>query len=271
MPRRNKKPVKRYRKKAPVRKNKNGRRYIRRAAVKSGETKLQKQLFDEITNGVIHRNEAATLICPYSLDQTNVSPPTPITFPSTWNNTADNTQFYHNNFVSQGTAYNQRIGRRISAMSASVQLQFGFVPGDTTTTNEFPLYGSLRIIHGWCKEGVASLKDLLTDVPNMYSEVPYSKYKVLSDRVYMRKVHPAVSASTINDPPGEIGNYHPFKIKKSWYPKGRAITFTDSLSTVTYSGWTPFLLILNPHHGTTSKSLKLQFNYCKKLFAFKDA
>ena len=252
------------------RRNKKRKKTSRRRIVNMGETKLQKQIYDEISHGVLNKNEAATLICPYALDQTNVSPPTEILFPSTWNNTVPGTQFYHNNFVSQGTAYNQRVGRRISAQSASVDLQFGFVSSHPTASAiTYPLYASLRIIHGWCKEGVQQLQEVLTDVPHMYSEVPFSKYKVLSDKTYTCRAQPAVTVTTAT--PSEVAVYRPFRIKKTWHPKGANITFTDSLATVTYAGWTPFILILNPHHGVAANNLMLEFKYIKRVFAFKDA
>ena len=224
---------------------------VKRMAVDSGETKLQKSIYDEITNGMLNKNEAHTLICPYALDQTNSSPPTDIAFPSTWNNILPNTQFYHNNFVSQGTAFNQRVGRRISAQSASVELHFGFVSGHATAADRsYPFYASLRVIHGWCKEGVQQLQESLTDVPHIYAEVPWSKYKVLSDKTYTRAAKSPVTYGNVgsNSPAaGETGAqfaeavYAPFNIKRSWYPKDQKITFTDSLATVTYAGWTPFL------------------------------
>lgn len=239
----------------------------RRRIIDAGETKLQKQLYDEITHGVLNKNEAAILMSPYTLDQT---PAGEILFPNTWNNLVAGTQAWNKNFVSQGTAYNQRVGRRISAQSATIELQFAFVSSHTTeTARAYPLYASLRIIHGWCKEGVQGLPTTLTDVPHMYSEIPFSKYKVLSDRTYTRKAQPAITADVNQN--SEIAVYSPFKIKKRWSPKGNKITFTDSLSDVTYAGWTPFLMILNPHHGTGVSNLQLEFKFIKRTFAFKDA
>lgn len=264
--------MRRNRRRRPARK-------VKRMAVTAGETKLQKSIYDEITNGVLNKNEAATLICPYALDQTNVSPPTEILFPDTWNNLLPNTQFYHNNFVSQGTAFNQRVGRRISALSASVELQFGFVHGHSTEADrQYPFYATLRVIHGWCKEGVQQLQEALTDIEHIYSEVPWSKYKILSDKTYTRAAKAPVtygmlahSATTQALPSYEQSVYAPFTIKRSWNPKNQKITFTDSLSAVTYSGWTPFLMILNPQHGTSTNDLQLEFKYIKRVFAFKDA
>jgi hypothetical protein len=251
---------------------------VKRMAVVAGETKLQKSIYDEITHGILNKNEAATLICPYALDQTNSSPPTEITFPSTWNNLLPNTQFYHNAFVSQGTAFNQRVGRRISALSASVELQFGFVHAHATEADrQYPFYASLRVIHGWCKEGVQQLQEALTDIEHIYSEVPWSKYKVLSDKTYTRASKAPVTYGKLAADGGAVlpsyeqSVYAPFKIKRTWNPKDQKITFTDSLSNVTYSGWTPFLMILNPQHGTGTDHLQLEFKFIKRVFAFKDA
>ena len=194
-----------------------------------------------------------------------------IDFPTTWNNILPGTQALNRNFVSQGTSFNQRVGRRISAKSATIELQFGFVSGQIpTAARTYPLYATLRVIHGWVKEGVHQLPELLTDVPHMYSEIPFSKYKVLSDRTYTRKAQPAVTGS-VASVPGEIAVYAPFKIKKTWLPNGNKITFSDSLTDVSYVGWTPFLYILNPHHGTSANNLQLEFKFIKRTFAFKDA
>ena len=225
-----------YRKRMKRKPRKPKRKTSRRRIIDAGETKLQKQLYDEITHGVLNKNEAATLMSPYTLDQ---NPAGEIAFPTTWNNLLPGTQALNRNFVSQGTAYNQRVGRRISAQSAMVELQFAFVsPIAPTGTRTYPLYASLRIIHGWCKEGVAGLPTTLTDVPHMYSEIPFSKYKVLSDRTYTRQAQPAITNlnNDVSSAPHEIAVYKPFKIKKRWSPKGTKITFTDSLADVTYAG-----------------------------------
>ena len=257
----NKKPYRKRKTRKPRKKT------SRKRIMDVGETKLQKQLYDEITNGVLNKNAAAILMSPYTLDQ---NPAGEIAFPTTWNNLLPGTQALNRNFVSQGTAYNQRVGRRISAQSAMIELQFAFVSSHATASDiAYPLYASLRVIHGWCKEGVQSLPNTLTDVPHMYSEIPFSKYKVLSDRTYTRQAQPAVTLTAAS--PAEIAVYKPFKIKKRWSPKGNKITFTDSLADVTYAGWTPFLMILNPHHGTGTSNLQLEFKFIKRTFAFKDA
>ena len=179
--------------------------------------------------------------------------------------------------MNPGSHYNQRVGRRICPKSASVELQFGFVSAYTGTTRNYPIYASIRVIHGWAKEGCQQLSQIATDVANMYSEIPFSKYRVLSDKTYTRKCNPVMTYVEGSSPatnPQEFGAYAPFRIKRNWYPNGKHnITFTDSLgaANTTYAGWTPFLLILNPNHGTGISSLKLEFKYIKRVFAFKDA
>jgi hypothetical protein len=237
--------------------------------INAGETKLQKQIYDEITNGVLNKNEAHTWMSPYVRDESTNTPPSPISFVSTWNN-GTSTISNFTNFVNPGNKYNQRVGRRINAKSASIELQFGFVSAETSIeARAYPLYATLRVIHGWAKEGCQQLTALASDVPNMYSEIPFSKYKVLSDKTYTRKSQPSVTVSTTS----EIANYAPFRIKRSWYPNGKDITFSDSLgaSETSWAGWAPFLIILNPHHGTGVSNLKLEFKYIKRVFAFKDA
>jgi len=261
-------PKRRTKARRKPRKSYKSKKMTTRRVIDVGETKLQKQVYDMITHGVLYRNENATLMSPYTLDQ---NPAGQILFPTTWNNILPNTQALNKNFVSQGPAYNQRIGRRISPQSATIEIQCGFTAVEAAATRLYPFYANLRVIHGWCKEGVSGLPETLTDVPNLYSEIPYSKYKVLSDRVYIRKVNPAITLESASASDSRIGVYAPISFKKTWYPKGQKITFTDSLSDVTYAGWTPFLLILNPQHGSSTNSLRLEFRYIKRTFAFKDA
>ena len=267
----NRKPRRRrkaYRKRMPMRK----------AIINAGETKLQKQIYDELTHGVLNKNESHTWMSPYVRDESTTVPPVAMQFPATWNN-GTSTLSNFTNFVNPGAQYNQRVGRRISAKSASIELQFGFVAAHTTLADvTYPVYASLRVIHGWCKEGCQQIEALSSDVANLYSEIPFSKYKVLSDKTYTRAVRPAVTYGTQQTVSGvasshEIATYAPFKIKRNWYPNGKNITFTDSLTpaNTTYAGWCPFLIILNPHHGTGANNLKLEFKYIKRVFAFKDA
>lgn len=266
-----------YRNRKPVRKYRRKRRMpLRKKIINAGETKLQKQIYDEITHGVLNKNEAHTWMSPYVRDETQNTPPAAIQFPATWNN-GNSTLSNFTNFVNIGAQYNNRVGRRISAQRATIELQFGLVSGHTdATARAYPIYASIRVIHGWVKEGVNQLTALSTDIANMYSEVPYAKYKVLSDKTYTRKSNPVVSYGSVLTGQGishESACYAPFNIKRSWNPRGKNIMFSDSLgaSDTTYAGWTPFLLILNPHNGTGISNLKLEFKYVKRVFAFKDA
>lgn len=175
-------------------------------------------------------------------------------------------------FVYNGDERDQRNGRRITMLTSVLNLVFHI---RAQPTGEPPVYSynmnpEFRIIQGWVKGGIDSLKRLESDIQSLYSEIPFSRYMIKYDKVISRRALTAISAN----PEGEV-SYLPFKFNFTWKPN-RRITFDKAVVEVgssgnysepnpRYDGWVPFVYILNPH-----SNLKLVFDNIKRVNIFKD-
>ena len=170
-------PRKSFRRKTARRKRRfvrRPRRSIRRVVKNVGETKLIKNIRENpfvVTTPYM-------LVTPYQ-EEANVDGQAVV-----WPQYNDVNNIHGRNFIKIGPAYNQRIGRRITIKGSSVEMKFSLISGATSGAPEYPLYANLRVIHGWVKNGYDALNQVQMDMGggSMYKEIPFSKYKVLSDR-----------------------------------------------------------------------------------------
>lgn len=180
------------------------------------------------------------------------------------------------NFITNGDFRDQRNGRRITMLNAHLDMIFHFrskgvtVPGDPpTTTYKYPMNPELRVIQGWIKGGIDSMPDLDSDIPNLYAEINYSRYKVMKDFIISRRAISALGAAD----PASAASYAPIKLKFDWKPN-RRITFDNGIlagavsTEVKYNGWVPFIYIrVNTEVAT---DLVFKFDKMKRTLVFKD-
>jgi hypothetical protein len=261
---------KKFFKKKVVRKNNSGRRFVKAVARTGGETKLIKTIRD----GPFNVTEPYMLVTPYQESVTNAG------VAVQWPQYNDATNIHGREWIKVGPAYDQRIGRRVWIKGTTVELRGNLVSGATSGEPDYPLYAKLRVIHGWCKNGYDSLNQVQMDLSggSMYKEIPFSKYKILSDRVIIKKVHPSVSIGSVASstvPGRQSAVYAPLKFKFKW--SGGKMTFADSLASpqighgATYHGWCPFFIVMNPNHGAADNSLNFNVEWIKRVIAYKDA
>lgn len=183
-------------------------------------------------------------------------------------------------FITQGGTSENRIGDRITMLKSILDLHFHFkpipnptLPGSVYTWEAYP---DIRIIHGWCKQGLDGYQRLQNDFlqTGKFSEIDYTKYKVLSDRVITRQmvstgeyIYAGPETRTTSGA-SQVGSYKPFKFRFVW--GGRKMKFTNGnlnqVQNLDYTGWTPFLIIIN----NNAHSVQLELDYCKRVNLFKD-
>lgn len=252
------------------------RRNVKKLAIMAGETKLLKNIQNRIDHGATIINDSHLILTPYcpqaAAGSTDIG-----NWSQFWNVAPTNVTA---NFINQGTSFNERIGRRVHILKTHCQLQFGLIPGYPSTLPPenvvYPSYPVIRVVHGWVKKGWEHLEDLRVDCPNLYSEIPYSKYKIKSDRTYTLEAKPSTSFGGASTFTGEDSVYRPIKISRSFSPNrsvvfGQTNTSGFSTSNGAFSGWCPFVMIMNPQHGNGVSSLALDVTYARRLLTFKDA
>lgn len=237
-----------------------------------GETKLIKDI--AVSPFVV--NAPYMLVTPYQHVDSTATPAV------NWPVYNDATNLHGREWIKVGSQYNQRIGRRVSIKGSTVELRASIVSGAATGNPDYPLYCKLRVIHGWVKSGYDHLNDVQMDMGggNMYDEIPYSKYKILSDRVILRQAHPSIAIGQVMTsttlPGKQTAVYRPLHFKFRW--GGGPMTFSDSLQSPTqighgstYTGWCPFFIICNPDHGAADNNLNLNIEFIKRVISYKDA
>lgn len=259
-------PRKRNKKRAPKK--------VKKLAIMAGETKLLKNIQNVIDHGQTLFNSSHVILTPYCPQYVNAGD---TNWTQLWNVAPTNTTA---TFISQGTSFHERVGRKVTVLKAHTEIHLGLIPGYPTALPPenivYPSYPVLRVVSGWVKKGWEHLMDLEIDCPNLYSEIPYSKYKIKSDKTYTFTAKPSTSFGGGSTFAGEDSVYRPLKIKRSFRPM-RPITFgqvnTSGLSTSNgaYTGWCPFIMILNPQHGNSTQSLQLDVTFARRLLTFKDA
>lgn len=264
------------------------RRNFKRAVRSAAETKLIKHIDDNsgAGNTVKILDSTCNVFCPYY----RISPKS-----ATMNNNEFITHFVNHtgtppdelrNFIEVGANYNQRIGRKVRLMGTTLQIHGFFDNNFVGAGREYPMYASMRVVQGWVKGGYEHLTDLMVGGDragavhgpqadySMYSEIPFSKYKIIKDYIITRYPRSPFAA------PGSAQDikaaYKPVSIKAHW--SGQDITFQDSLPNSNergWSGWCPFLMLLNPNadNGDETAKDKLNFSidFCKLTIPFKDA
>ena len=128
-----------------------------------------------------------------------------------------------------------------------------------------------RVIQGWCKHGLNGLNKIGSYLVSMYSEIPYSEFKVKKDFIITRRGLSALD-QTVN--PSLAITYAPVKLRMKWNPNKR-ITFNTASSVAVaggapatacnYTGWTPFMYVFNPHNN-----LDIVVDHLKRVNLFKD-
>jgi len=272
----------RYRKRRGYRKNRAVRRAVKKVyrkkfvrRVKSAtETKIIKDIQDNSTHFTI-LNSKANVICPYFRLDSSVTDGDHLTH---WINNATSPAQLRN-FIEVGPNYNQRIGRKVTISKSSWEMICFLNNPDTSANKEFPLFVNLRIIQGWVKGGYSHLKDLMIDGDTvagytMYSELPYTKYRIMKDYTITRYPMAPISAPASGQ--DVVAAYKPIKLKFNW--RGQPINFQDSVVDEPdrgWAGWCPFAIVFNPQadngvQGLTS-ALNLRVDYCKRVISYKDA
>lgn len=242
-------------------------------AVYASETKIQKNIMDLTSNSAIGGAKLWTTPYQYNwVDHTGVFNPEVVT-------AAAGNPINQNigSFIINGDRRDQRNGRRITMMSAKVEMVFNLnpIPNAVTGVYNYVSNPELRVIQGWCKGGIDSLKYLEDDINSMYGEIPYSRYKVMKDFILTRTGYSAMAGfdgpNSTYATPSLILNYKTIKLNFRWNPK-RRLTFDNwaSLPSGTtdtkYTGWIPFIYIFNPN----SEQLNLEFRHFKRVNIFKD-
>lgn len=263
----------------PRRKNnkKRPRRKVKKLAIMAGETKLLKNIQNVIDHGVTSFNTSHIILTPYTPQEAVAGSGVSTNWTSLWNVAPTNATA---NFINQGTSFHERVGRKVTILNANTEIHMALIPGYPSTLPAenvvYPSYPVIRVVSGWVKKGWEHLMDLEIDCPNLYSEIPYSKYKIKSDRTYTLTAKPSTSFGGGSAFAGEDSVYRPIKIKRNFKPM-RPITFGQttssglSISNGAYTGWCPFIMVLNPQHGINPNSLALDITFARRLLTFKDA
>lgn len=250
-------------------------RKFKRMAIMAGETKLLKNIQNVIDHGTTLFNTSHVILTPYAPQE--VSGGSQSNWTSLWNVAPTNSTA---TFITQGTSFQQRIGRKVTVLNTNTEIHLGLVsayPAGLPAGNvAYPNYPVLRVVQGWVKKGWEHLMDLQIDCPNLYSEITYTKYKILRDKTYTFHAMASTAFGGASTFDGEDSNYRPLKLRHHWSPR-RPLTFAEvatsglSTSNGAYEGWCPFLMILNPQHGVNPSSLQLDITYARRLLTFKDA
>lgn len=189
-------------------------------------------------------------------------------------------------FIPNGAEITQRIGREIMIHRASVRMVLDIIPGlsgaDPVDPALLPSNFQIRCIHGWVKNGVNDFQSITVQNPTIYSEFDWSKFKILSDRVYNRRAinsgipyHGGTVPApvTVSTP-----SYKSLDLKFNWYPKRKTIfnrpvsypAFTPGTGVINlgsvYEGYAPFVLIYNE----SALYVNLQVKYLKRVVTFTD-
>ena len=180
------------------------------------------------------------------------------------------------NFITNGDFRSQRNGRRITMLNAYLEMVFHYksraqTTGDPPTTSyKYPMNPEIRVIQGWVKGGIDSVPDMDTDISSLYSEINFSRYKIIKDFIISRR---ALSALDSTQVPEAAASYAPIKLKFKWSPN-RRITFDNGIvagavtTEVKYNGWVPFLFVKAPTE--MAQDLSFHFDNLKRVLIFKD-
>lgn len=240
------------------------------AILDSSETKLQKDIVDLTVPGTPQSITGSFWMTPYNSvwtsmikDGTNLLNPTV--------ESSGLTVLNIGNFITNGAGRDQRVGRRISMMNANIRLVLHIRALEVDGSYTYNMNPEFRVIQGWVKGGIDSLEALATDITTLYSEVNYSRYKVIKDYIITRTGRSAMTgygSGAYNDA-NAVLTYGTIKLNFNWRPNGHHITFDDTNAGVgngtKYDGWVPFAYVLNPH-----SNLQLSVDFCKRVNAFKD-
>lgn len=175
-------------------------------------------------------------------------------------------------FIVNGDERDQRNGRRITMLNSSMNFVFHLraaPPTGDPPVYEYNLNPEFRVVQGWVKGGIDALSLVQDDINGLYTEIPYSRYKVLYDKIISRRA----LSSGIAQPDGTV-SYKKFALNFKWI-SNRRITFDKSVggtgvpATIAddckYTGWVPFLYFYNPH-----QNLQIYFDNIKRLNLYKD-
>lgn len=194
-------------------------------------------------------------------------------------------------FIPNGFGYEERIGRQVTIMGATNHLILAVEHNGTTVQPWglpfYPRKANVRIVQGWCKEGVNGLMALKAGVPTLYSEFNWNSYKIMKDYIVTRKgTYSGLNQQGYPLKPGNVddtgGNdqagvavptYDDIVIRSSWRPN-KVLKFSGDSGAAggttgaggEYHGWAPFLMIFNAENAHIQ--LRMKFN--KRVIAFKD-
>ena len=159
-------------------------------AVAQSETKLQKQITDLSVSPYDTPYSVSFWTTPYQRSFTN---PALFLNPQTEVGGVNNScapPIALGSFIQNGNERDQRNGRRITMMSSTLDIVCHLRTKNTGTV-EAPVYSyninpEFRIVSGWIKGGLGAMGEITTDISSLYSEIPFSKYKIVKDYILSR-------------------------------------------------------------------------------------
>ena len=100
-------------------------------------------------------------------------------------------------FIFNGDNRDQRNGRRITMLTSVLSLVFHIRANPTgePPTYSYNMNPEFRIVQGWVKGGIDSLKRLEVDIQSLYSEIPFARYMIKYDKVISRRAISAIQAN----------------------------------------------------------------------------
>lgn len=272
-----------YRKRTYRKRRRPTKKYIKKVARTAGETKLSKWLWtpdghtDNIGNQV---NSPVTPARAYLLDKTaNLFIPfTANPLECGWNpltvtNTPIGSAIYFDDFIPQGIQRQQRIGAKvqIKAVNYHSELQILAIPPDSDIAPQYPVTAEFRLVIGWVKASAQLAFDRVSQINQLYSEIPYALFKVSTDRIIKRRaLYSGLNATTAHGTPVtyQVPSYTDIPIK---YYMNRPMninfrTTDQGVGTSELSNWTPFILLVNPN----SAIINLTTKWNRHIISFKD-
>ncbi len=177
------------------------------------------------------------------------------------------TDYAIKDFVSSGVDFNQRVGRAVHIKNINEHMVFRIGPSTSSTSTKPTL--TFRIVQGWIRNGVDQIDQLRASITHIYDEMDWTKFKIKKDYIMTRKATYAASGVDTSVTPDQA--WSDINLKFNWKPD-KTVRFDKATQTgvltppAQYTGWTPFVLIMNQQHDLYS----LKLLYHKRSISYKD-
>ena len=182
---------------------------------------------------------------------------------------------YFDYFIPQGIQRQQRIGAKVqlNRVSYHTELQIHHAPISAGGgAPAYPVTAEFRLVMGWVKaSNLLAYTRLLSEIKEMYSEIPWALFKITTDRIIKRRaLFSGLQAMDNQTPPVpfQVPSYGDIPIRYSNNSKMN-INFrtTDvGVGTSELSNWVPFIVIVNPN----SAIINLTTKFNRHIISFKD-